>query len=62
MPYMFKIRKSTIPRFLHVWVVFMEAIFSFKNPKPNYRFLGYSMPELFNKTGHNLTDEFNSLN
>ena len=62
MPYMLQIRESTIRRILPVWVIFMETIFIFKNPKSNDRFLGYSLPELFNKTGHGLTDEFNSLN
>ena len=33
----------------------MKAIFSCLNFKPDYGFLAYSMPESFNKTGHNLT-------
>ena len=44
---MLQIRESAIRRILPVWVIFMETIFSFKNPKSNDRFLGYSMPELF---------------
>ena len=38
------------------WVVFMEGIFSCLNLKRDVGFLPYSMPEVFNKTGHGLTD------
>ena len=38
------------------WVVFVKAIFSFLNLKPDDGFLPYKIPELFNKTGHGLTD------
>ena len=38
------------------WVVFVKAIFSCLNLKPDDGFLPYNMPELFNKTGHGLTD------
>ena len=37
-------------------VVFVEAIFSCLNLKPDDGFLPYNMSELFNKTGHGLTD------
>ena len=39
-----------------VQVVFMETIFSCLNLKPYDQFSPYSMPEIFNKTGHGLTD------
>ena len=38
------------------WVVFVKAIFSCLNPKPDDGFLPYNMPELFDKTRHGLTD------
>ena len=38
------------------WVVFVKAIFSCLNPKPDDEFLPYNMPELFDKTRHGLTD------
>ena len=38
------------------WVVFMKAVFSCLNLKPDDGFLPYNMPELFNKTGHDPTD------
>ena len=38
------------------WVVFVKAIFSCLNLKPDDGFLPYNMPELFNKIGHGLTD------
>ena len=34
----------------------MEAIFSCLNLKSDDGFLRYKMPEVFNKTGHDLTD------
>ena len=37
-------------------VVFAGAIFSCLNLKLDHRFLTYNMPEVFNKTGHVLTD------
>ena len=49
------------------WVVFMEAILSCLNIKPDNGCLPYSMPETSKKTGHGLTDiiiawaEFNQL-
>ena len=36
-------------------VVFMKAIFSCLNLKPDDRFLSYNMPEVYHKTGHGLT-------
>ena len=39
-----------------VWVVFLKALFSCLDLKPDDGFLPYTMPELFNKTGHGLTD------
>ena len=38
------------------WVVFVKAIFSCLNLKPDDGFLPYNMPELFDKTRHGLTD------
>ena len=38
------------------WVVFMKAIFLCLNLKFDEGLLPYSMPEVFNKTGHGLTD------
>ena len=42
--------------FFVVWVVIVKAIFSCLNLKPDDGFLPYNMPELFDKTGHDLTD------
>ena len=36
--------------------VFVKAIFSCLNLKPDDGFLPYNMPDVFNKTGHGLTD------
>ena len=38
------------------WLVFVKALFSCLNLKPDDEFLRYIMPELFNKTGPGLTD------
>ena len=38
------------------WVVFVKAIFSCLNLKPEDGYLPYNMPEVLNKTGHSLTD------
>ena len=51
-----KIGESAIHRIFVTWVVFIEAIFSCLNLKPDDGFLPCSMPEAFNKTGHGLTD------
>ena len=48
--------KVIINRIFVAWVVFVKAIFSCLNLKPDDGFLPYNMPELFNKTGHGLTD------
>ena len=48
--------ESVIYGLFLAWVIFMGAIFSILNLKPDYEFLPYSMPEVFNKTGHGLTD------
>ena len=47
---------GAIHRIFVAWVVFAKAIFSCLNLKPEDGFLAYNMPELFNKTGHGLTD------
>ena len=47
---------GAIHRIFVAWVVFAKAIFSCLNLKPDDGFLPYNMPELFNKTGHGLTD------
>ena len=56
MAYMLQFGKSTILRIFVVWVVFMKAIFSCLNLKDDDGFLPYSMREVFNETGHGLTD------
>ena len=38
------------------WVEFVKAIFSCLNLKPVNGFLPYNIPELFNKTGQDVTD------
>ena len=53
---MLKIDENTIHRNFVTSVVFMEAIFSYLNLKRDDRFLPYSMPEVFDKTGHGLKD------
>ena len=47
---------SAIHRIFVAWVVFVKAIFSCLNLQPDDGFLSYNMLELFNKTGHSLTD------
>ena len=39
-----------------MWVVFVKALFSCLNFKPDDGVLPYNMPDLFSKTGHGLTD------
>ena len=56
MVYMLNIGESTMQRIFVTWVVFMEAVFSKTNLKPDEGFLAYSMPELFIRTGNGLTD------
>ena len=38
------------------WEVFVKAIFSCKNLKPDDGILPYNMPDVFNKTEHGLTN------
>ena len=47
---------SAIHRIFVAWVVFVKAIFSCLNLKPDDGFLPYNMAKVFNKTGHGLTD------
>lgn len=54
--YMLQIGESTIYRIFVVWVDFVVTIFSCLNLKPNDGILLDSMPEVFNKTGHGLTN------
>ena len=56
MAYILQFRYSAIHGIFVAWVVFAKAIFSCLNLKPDDGFLPYSMPKLFNKTGHGLTD------
>ena len=56
MAYMLQFGESTIHRVLVARIVFVAAIFSCLNLKPDDRFLPYSIPEVFVKTGHGLTD------
>ena len=46
---------KVLTELLH-WMVFVKAIFSSLNLKPEDGFLAYNMPDVFNKTGHGLTD------
>ena len=52
----YNIAKVLSTEFLWRGVVFVKAIFSCLNLKPDDKFLPYNMPELLNKTGHGLTD------
>ena len=53
---MLQFSESAIHRIFVAWVVFVKAIFSYLNLKPDDGFLRYNMPELFDKTGHGLID------
>ena len=53
---MLQFSESAIHRIFVAWVVFVKAIFSYLNLKPDDGFLPYNMPELFDKTGHGLID------
>ena len=54
--YMLQIGENTVHIIFVLWVFFMEVIFScLLNLKPVGEFSLYSMPEVFNKTGHGLT-------
>ena len=54
--YILQFGECTIHRMFVESVVFMKAIFSCLNLKPDDGVLPCSMPEIFNKTGHGLTD------
>ena len=55
--YMLQFVESTINRIFVVSVVFIKAIFSCLNLKPDDDvFLSYGMPEIFDKTRHGLTN------
>ena len=54
--YMLQFGESAIHRIFVAWVVFVKAIFSCLNLKPDDGFLPYNMSDVFNKTGHDLTD------
>ena len=56
MAYMLQLVKVLSTEIFLAWVVFVKAIFSCLNLKPDDGFLPYNMPELFNKTGHGVTD------
>ena len=56
MAYMLQFGESTVHKIFVAWVVFVKAIFSCSDLKLDDGFLPYSMPELFNKSGHGLTD------
>ena len=56
MAYMLQFGESAVHRTFVARVVFVKAIFSCLNLKADDGFLSYSMPEVFNKTGHGLAD------
>ena len=56
MAYMLPFGESAIHRIFVAWVVFVKAIFSWLNLKHHDGFLPYNVPQVFNKTGHGLTD------
>ena len=56
MAYMLNVSESTMQRIFVAWIVFMETIFSRINLRPDKNFLAHTMPEIFIKTGHGLTD------
>ena len=56
MSFMLQFDQSALHRIFVAWVLFVKAIFSCLNLKPDDRFLPYNMPDIFNKTGHGLTD------
>ena len=56
MSFMLQFGQSAIHRIFLAWVVFVKAIFSCLNLKADDGFLPYNMPDVFNKTGHGLTD------
>ena len=56
MAYMLNIKERTMQQIFVAWVVFMEAVFSKINLRPDEGFVAYNMPGIFVKTGHGLTD------
>ena len=48
--------ESSVRRIFLMWIVFMKETFLCLNLKLDDGCLLYSMPEVFNKTGHCLTD------
>lgn len=56
--YMLNVGESTTQKIFVAWILFMEAIFSRINLRPDNGFLAYSIPEIFMKTVHGLTDIF----
>ena len=48
--------ESSVRRIFVMWIVFMKETFLCLNLKLDDGCLLYSMPEVFNKTGHCLTD------
>ena len=54
--YILQFRYIAIHRIIETWVVFVKAIFSCSNLKPDDGFLSYDLPEVFNETGLGLTD------
>ena len=56
MAYILPIGESTMYRIFFAWTVFMEAVFSYLNLKPDDIFLLHSMLEVFIKTGCGFID------
>ena len=54
--YTFQFGESAIHRIFMARIIFVKAIFSCLNLKPDNEFLPYNMPEFSDKTGHGLTD------
>ena len=53
---MLQFHESTLHKTFVEWVVFMKAVFSCLNLKPDDGFLLYRMSEVFNKTRNSITD------
>ena len=56
MAYMLQFDYSAVHRTFQARVVFVKTIFACLNLRPDDGFLPYNLPEIFNKTGHGLTD------
>ena len=54
MAFMLKVGESTIQRIFVGWIVFLEAIFTHINLKPEAGLLLKKMSDIFVKTGHGL--------